>query len=77
MDNEVLFITMDGCPFCMALKKAWKPLFEQGIIKEIKVSTPEGREIAEKLGLKYVPACIIKIGDKLKFCEGDEIHKKV
>lgn len=75
-DIEVIFLTMDGCPYCTKVKEAWKPLFEQGIVREVKVSTPEGLEIAKKLNLEYVPACVVKMGDKLEFCKGDYIHEK-
>ena len=76
MVDEVLFITSKNCPFCAMVRRAWKPLFDQGIVREVRVETKEGLEIARKLNLEYVPACVIKVGDKYKFCDGDNIHIK-
>lgn len=68
-DVEVIFVTASWCPHCRRLKEAWKPLFEQGIIRDVDVESPEGQRLIKGLDINYVPTCLVKTGDKVKFCE--------
>ncbi len=70
-DVEVIFVTASWCPHCRRLKEAWKPLFEQGIIKEVDVETEEGQRLLRELDIKYVPTCLVKKDGKIKTCEDD------
>lgn len=74
MDNdlEVIFVTASWCPHCRRLKEAWKPLFEQGIVKNVDIDTPEGQRLVKELGIEYVPTCLVKFGNIIRRCDSDE-----
>ena len=74
-DFEVIFVTASWCPHCRRLKEAWKPLFEQGIVKYIDVDTEEGMKLAKELNIDYVPVCLVKKDGEYRKCEGDVLER--
>jgi hypothetical protein len=51
-------LTSPGCGGCHHVKKELKPLLDDGTIREISVTTEEGKAIAKELGVRQVPECL-------------------
>lgn len=71
-DKEIIIIVEEGCPACEILKDKVK-----GKVRFVEGSSLEGISIIHKfamnkIDLKYIPQCIIKEGDEVRFCTNTE-----
>jgi hypothetical protein len=60
--SEKALLTSPSCGGCASIKRALKKKLDDGSLRDIPVSTEEGRKIAKELKLGHVPECI-EIGD--------------
>jgi predicted thioredoxin/glutaredoxin len=76
---EKTLIVSDSCSACKFLIESLKA---KGLMEKyhvLDITTPEGREVVEKLGITAIPDCVIivreKEGDKARRCTEDEMKK--
>lgn len=57
--SRLVLFTKKGCSGCKEERKANKADIEAGRIEEISLNSKEGRAIADKNGLVFVPALVV------------------
>lgn len=77
-NGKLLIIGEENCPGCEMVKTIFKEEIEKGVIEYREVDKDkEARELAKKLGIKYVPFPVYGEKGELYKCdirqEGDEI----
>ncbi|MEM3905635.1 MAG: hypothetical protein QXQ95_08700 [Thermofilum sp.] len=75
INGEIYMLTSDECPSCIETKKVLEKEISEGKIKELKIETEEAAKIIDALGIREIPAFILKDGKKV--CKLDDSFKIV
>lgn len=79
--SETVLLISSNCPGCDEIKEHLKRLGIEKDFRFLDVTTEEGAEIAQKLGITHVPDCVIveetKEGRRARSCSEDEFLKLI
>lgn len=71
--SEKVLVTSPGCGGCHHVKHELKDMLADGSIREVPVTTDEGKVIAKELGLRQVPECIEIDNGKYTVCDLEDL----
>jgi len=65
--EELILLTHPECPSCQELKEVLAYALQEGYIREVPVTTPEGQKIADIVGYEY-PTLVAKVNGNYVKC---------